>query len=203
MPSPSKFEGVEFSQIAVERLTPELLMLGQGFRCLRGEFVTYWKQGRIQREADAKLCHCWVIRVGDALAGYVTLLADKLQAESPLLLEEGVKYRTFPAVKIGLLAVDRRAKGAGRHLVEWAIQYVITEISPVVGVRFVTVDALYDRDTEPAYDASGFYRKLGFDFADPNEGLPPEMPYRTMYYDLKPVMDLLEASALEAVQNEG
>ncbi|HEY9907713.1 MAG TPA: hypothetical protein V6D18_08885 [Thermosynechococcaceae cyanobacterium] len=161
--------------------------------------MTYWKQGRIVREADAKLCHCWVIRVGDSLSGYITLLADKLQAEEPILLEEGVKYRTFPAVKIGLLAVDRRAKGAGRHLVEWAIQYVVVEIVPVVGVRFVTVDALYDRDTEPAYDASGFYRKLGFEYADSNESLPHETPYRTMYYALKPIIDLLEAEASKAV----
>jgi len=199
VPSQSKFEGIDFSQLPVERLTPEFLNLGHGFRCLRGEFVTYWKQGRIVREADAKLCHCWVIRVGDSLSGYITLLADKLQAEEPILLEEGVKYRTFPAVKIGLLAVDRRAKGAGRHLVEWAIQYVVVEIVPVVGVRFVTVDALYDRDTEPAYDASGFYRKLGFEYADSNESLPHETPYRTMYYALKPIIDLLEAEASKAV----
>ena len=199
MPSQSKFEGVDFYNLPIERLTPELLNLGQGFRCARGEFVTYWKQGRIAREADANLCHCWVIRVGDSLAGYITLLADKLQVEEPILLEEGVKYRTFPAVKIGLLAVDRRTKGAGRCLVEWAIQYVVTEIVPVVGVRFVTVDALYDQDNEPAYDASGFYRKLGFDFADLNESLPPKTPYRTMYYDLKPIIDLLEVKASEAV----
>jgi GNAT superfamily N-acetyltransferase len=161
MPSQSKFEGIDFSQIPVERLTPDILNLGQGFRCLRGEFVTYWKQGRIKREADAHICHCWAIRSGDSLAGYITLLADKLQVENPILVEEGVKYQTFPAIKIGLLAVDRRAKGAGRHLMEWAIEYVVSEIVPVVGVRFVTVDALYDRDVEPAYDASGFYTKLG------------------------------------------
>jgi hypothetical protein len=83
--------------------------------------------------------------------------------------------------------------------VEWAIQYVVAEIVPVVGVRFVTVDALYDRDTEPAYDASGFYRKLGFDFTDPHESLPTETPYRTMYYDLKPIIDLLEVETSEAV----
>lgn len=199
MTSQSKFEGIDFSQLPIERLTPELLNLGQGFRCVRGEFVTYWKQGRISREADAKLCHCWIVRVGDSLAGYITLLADKLQVEEPILLDEGVKYRTFPAVKIGLLAVDRRAKGAGRLLVEWAIQYVVADILPVVGVRFVTVDALYDRDTEPAYDASGFYRKLGFDFANPHESLPPKTPYRTMYYDLKPIIDLLEVETSEAV----
>jgi hypothetical protein len=28
--------------------------------------------------------------------------------------------------------------------VEWAIEYVATELVPAVGVRFVTVDALYD-----------------------------------------------------------
>jgi hypothetical protein len=109
MPSQNKFEEIDFSEIPIEPLTPELMNLGQGFRCLRGEFVTYWKQGRIQREAEAYLCQCWVLRVGDALAGYITLLADKLQAENPLLVEEGVKYQTFPAIKIGLLAVDRRA----------------------------------------------------------------------------------------------
>jgi hypothetical protein len=109
MPNQSKFEGIDFSQLPIERLTPELLNLGQGFRCVRGEFVTYWKQGRIAREADAKLCHCWVVRIGDSLAGYITLLADKLQVEEPILLEESVKYRTFPAVKIGLLVVVRVA----------------------------------------------------------------------------------------------
>jgi GNAT superfamily N-acetyltransferase len=169
--------------------------LGQGFRCLRGEFVTYWKQGRIHREVDAHVCQCWVIRVGESLAGYITLLADKLQVEDSILVEEGVKYRTFPAIKIGLLAVDRRAKGAGRRLVEWSIEYVITEIVPIVGVRFVTVDALYDRDAEPAYDASDFYAKLGFEFADPNESIPPAMPYRTMYLDLKPLIDMLESES--------
>ncbi len=76
-------------------------------------------------------------------------------------------------------------------------EYVVTEIVPVVGVRFVTVDALYDRDVEPAYDASGFYTKLGFDFADPNQTLPPEIPYRTMYYDLKPLIELLNDPSLE------
>jgi hypothetical protein len=74
----------------------------------------------------------------------------------------------------------------------------VSEIVPVVGVRFVTVDALYDLDVEPAYDASGFYTKLGFDFADPHESLPPEMPYRTMYFDLKPVIELLNPQSPEA-----
>ena len=199
MASSGKFDGVDFSQINIEFLTPELRQLGQGFRCVRGEFVTYWKQGRIQREADSFLCQCWIARVEEALAGYITLLADKLQVEDTLLIQEGVKYRTFPAVKIGLLAVDRRTKGLGVRLMEWAIDYIITEVVPIIGVRFITVDALYDFDIEPAYDASGFYEKLGFEFADPTESLPPVNPYRTMYLDLKP---LIEALAIEELDDD-
>ena len=191
MSSSAKFDGVDFSEIGIELLTPALRQLGKGFRCVRGEFVTYWKQGRIQREADAYLCQCWIAKVEDALAGYITLLADKLQVEDVLLVRENVKYRTFPAVKIGLLAVDRRTTGLGIRLMEWAINYVITEVVPVIGVRFITVDALYDFEVEPVYDASGFYKKLGFEFADPTELLPPSNPYRTMYLDLKPLIEVL------------
>ncbi|MEG3931458.1 MULTISPECIES: hypothetical protein [unclassified Microcoleus] len=191
MPPSSKFAGVDFSDLPVEHLTSELTISGQGFRCLRGEFVTYWRQGRIQRDIDARISQCWILRCEDSLAGYITLLTDKLELAEQILLDEGVQYQSFPAIKIGLLAVDRRAKGAGRRLVEWAVEYVAAEISPTVGVRFMTVDALYDPDTTPPYDASGFYEKFGFQFVDPNESLPSSVPYRTMYLDLKPLIDLL------------
>ncbi len=201
MPPSSKFAGVDFSDLPVEQLTSALAISGQGFRCLRGEFVTYWRQGRIQREIDARISQCWILRCEDSLAGYITLLADKLEVDESILLDEGVQYRSFPAIKIGLLAVDRRAKGAGRRLVEWAVEYVAAEISPTVGVRFMTVDALYDPDTIPPYDASGFYEKFGFQFVDPNESLPPSVPYRTMYLDLKPLIDLLSIQDIESTKD--
>lgn len=191
MPPSSKFAGVDFSELPIKHLTSELTISGQGFRCLRGEFVTYWRQGRIQRDIDARISQCWILRCEDSLAGYITLLTDKLELDEPILLEEGVQYQSFPAIKIGLLAVDKRAKGAGRRLVEWAVEYVAAEVSSTVGVRFMTVDALYDPDTTPPYDASGFYEKFGFQFVDPNESLPSSVPYRTMYLDLKPLIDLL------------
>ena len=201
MPPSSKFAGVDFSEQPVEQLTSALTISGQGFRCLRGEFVTYWRQGRIQREIDARISQCWILRCEDSLAGYITLLADKLEVDESILLDEGVQYWSFPAIKIGLLAVDRRAKGAGRRLIEWAVEYVTAEISPTVGVRFMTVDALYDSDTTPPYDASGFYEKFGFQFADPNESLPPSVPYRTMYLDLKPLIDLLTIQDMEPTKD--
>jgi GNAT superfamily N-acetyltransferase len=191
MPPKSKFAEVDFSEISVEQVTPELSGLGQGFRCSRGEFVTYWRQGRIQREINARISQCWAVRHENSLAGYITLIADKLEVDQPILIDEGVQYQTFPAIKIGLLAGDQRAKGVGRRLVEWAIEYVAGEIAPTIGVRFMTVDALYDIDETPAYDASSFYEKFGFRFVNAEEPLPPLTPYRTMYLDLKPLIDLL------------
>jgi GNAT superfamily N-acetyltransferase len=190
MSQSGKFAGVNFSQILVEKLNPAQNISGQGFRCNRGEFVTYWKQGRIQREVNACICHCWVLRHNDALAGYITLLADKLEVDVHLLEEEGVRYRTFPAIKIGLLAADARAKGAGTRLVEWALEYVAIELASAVGIRFMTVDALYDPDEDPPYDASGFYEKFGFQFVNSGETVSASVPYRTMYFDLKPLIDL-------------
>lgn len=190
MPQLGKFSGVDFSKILIEKIDPAQRILGQGFRCRRREFVTYWKQGRVQREVSACICQCWVIRHNDALAGYITLLADKLVVDTQLLENEGVRYRTFPAIKIGLLAADERAKGVGSILVEWALEYVATELASCVGVRFMTVDALYDPDEDPPYDASHFYQKFGFQFVNPEEELPSNIPYRTMYFDLKPLIDL-------------
>ena len=78
MPPSNKFVGVDFSEIPVEHLTPDVTISGQGFRCGRGEFVTYWRQGRIQREIDVPISQFWILRCEDSLVGYVTLLADKL-----------------------------------------------------------------------------------------------------------------------------
>jgi GNAT superfamily N-acetyltransferase len=165
----------------------------EGFKCSRGEFRTFWTGGRIARDVSSHLGRCWIITDNNNLVAYVTLLADKLTVNEPILGSEDVPYKTFPAIKIGLLASDKRARKSGTRLVEWALEYIATELSPLVGVRFVTVDALYDPD-EP-YDSSPFYTKQGFRFADPDEPLPPKEPYRAMYFDL---LDLIEGIEKES-----
>jgi GNAT superfamily N-acetyltransferase len=183
-----RFTGAIFSPENVEPWTPDIIT-GQGFSCSRGEFRTFWTGARMKRDVKTHMCRCFILRHQTHLAGYITLLADKLTAEEArrnLQAQEEITYSTFPAVKIGLLAADRRAKGAGTCLVEWAIEYVATEISPNVGVRFLTVDALYDVDT--GYDISGFYQNFGFRFANEEEPLPPRDPFRTLYFDLLPLI---------------
>lgn len=187
-----RFEGIDFSNYEVTEATPDLMeTLGEGFRCKRREFVTYWRRGRIIREAQSHLCRCWVVQHEQYMVGYITLLADKLVLQEPMLANEGVAYQTFPAIKIGLLATDLRTSGVGRCLIEWAMEYVATEVIQKVGVRFMTVDAFYDKDDVPIYDASGFYENFGFQFVNPDEQMPPENGYRTMYFDLKPLIDIV------------
>jgi hypothetical protein len=108
-----------------------------------------------------------------------------------ILREEDVRYTTFPAVKIGLLATDERAKGAGTRLMEWAVWYTASELSAKVGVRFMTVDALYDPDT--GYDTSGFYARFGFSYTHPHQKPPTKRPYREMFLDIKPLIDLIHS----------
>jgi hypothetical protein len=127
------------------------------------------------------------LRENNDLVAYITHLADKLTVEDQLLKHEGVLYRTFPALKIGFLAADKRTKGADKLLMELALDYVAANLSPNVGIRFVTVDALYDADS--GYDVSGYYQHIGFQYATPAEQLPPIEAYRTMFFDLKPLID--------------
>ena len=181
--------GRDWAGVAIEKLDALNPPGAPGFRPVRGEFASYWKQGRIAREVRAHVGQCWFAREADRLLGYVTLLADCLKVEHPLLRDENVKYRTFPAVKIGLLAVDKRAKGLGTALVRWAFRYAASELCPRLGARFVTVDALYDPDSD--YDTSGFYARFGFTFADGVGQRIEGQPFRTMYFDLKPILDAL------------
>jgi GNAT superfamily N-acetyltransferase len=197
--STPRFTSTDFSEAALELWTPDHMSCGRGFRCERSEFGSHFAK-RVPRDVQFCMCQCWVIRENDHLVGFITLLADRLkvygkadennQREAQKILKpEEIRYRRFPAVKIGLLAIDERVKGmgAGKRLIEWAIDYVATQITPQIGVRYLTVDALYDVDT--GYDISEFYSRLGFEYAIEDETLPPSNGFRTLFLDLKSYLD--------------
>lgn len=187
----SRFEGVDFATLPVLRLEPDSPPSPEGFRPVRPEFSTYWKKGRVLREVGSRLAGCWYLAHGGNLAAYVTLLADRLTLELPVLEGEGIRYRTFPAVKIGLLAADHRARGAGTALMRWTVLYTVRELCPRLGVRFLTVDALHDPDDD--YDVAAYYARFGFQHAAADAQPKPSEHFRTMFFDLKP---LIEAAQL-------
>ncbi|GHT01565.1 N-acetyltransferase [Bacteroidia bacterium] len=82
--------------------------------------------------------------------------------------------KTYPAVKIGRLAVDFHFKGnsVGSYILKAVITMLIGTRD--IGCRFITVDAYSD--------SLGFYLKNGFEFlSDEDENDKT----RQMYYDLK------------------
>lgn len=84
------------------------------------------------------------------------------------------RRRSYPAVKIGRLAVDKDYEGQsfGRISLNYIKQTLLE--NRVSGCRFVTVDALKD--------AVGFYQKNGFQIlASPNDGDETVL----MFFDLK------------------
>lgn len=117
----------------------------------------------------------------------MTLLADKLVVKEPILLNEGVARSTFPAIKIGWLAGDKRVKGMGQKLIKWAMEYVASNVSDKIGARFLTADALYDADVKPHYDMSVYYSRYGFEYTNEEELIPAD-GFRSMYFDLMPLI---------------
>ena len=90
-----------------------------------------------------------------------------------LPLEKG-EFKSYPAVKIGRLAVstDYKGKGHGKQIIQFTIRY-FTEKNKT-GCKFITVDA-YKKSLE-------FYEKMGFKYlssADKNSDT------RLMYYNLE------------------
>ena len=116
-------------------------------------------------------------------AAYFSLLADKITFNPE---EKGVwnklnrnipnqkRRRSYPAVKIGRLAVNEEYSGAGLGtFILDNIKYAFANVRRL-GCRFVTVDALST--------AVNFYQKNGFQFFTEQD---KDEDTRLMFFDLK------------------
>ncbi len=101
-----------------------------------------------------------LVEAGEArIKAYITLLCTQVTAEQfsePLAVEGGFKYKDYPAVKIGRLAVhkDLQGQGAGGALVDFAIGVSAEHIMPNAGCRFIVLDA--KAQSIPFYQRKGF-----------------------------------------------
>jgi GNAT superfamily N-acetyltransferase len=134
----------------------------------------------------AMLAVTYIIQNDDETVAYFSLSNDNLSKND----EEGQVWNrinrsipnekrrhTYPAVKIGRLAVSKKhqGKGFGAHIIFMVREMYIHELQRA-GCRFLTVDAY--RDALP------FYEKNKFKFLtkqDDNDAT------RTMYFDLKAI----------------
>ena len=107
-------------------------------------------------------------------------------------------FDIVPAVKLTVLARDDRAPGAGKALLTWTIDFIIREIVPRLGVRFLTVDAYYEFDKKGAlaYDTGPYYaNEFDFRYVDSTEKPQRGSEYRSMYLDLLPLIEGVEQAS--------
>ncbi|HEV2235487.1 MAG TPA: GNAT family N-acetyltransferase [Ktedonobacterales bacterium] len=141
----------------------------------------------LQRQAgqDVKrgLAACYVLTErGDTdIQGYYTLSASSVELRTlpPDLAKTAGRYPLIPAILLGRLAVDQRARGRGFGAVLLA-DALRRALRTGVGVKLVVVDALHEA-------AAAFYQHFGFrPFAetpmrlymavDTIRGLYPDLP---------------------------
>lgn len=111
--------------------------------------------------------------------GYITIVCSEITLGEGYSLEDcprANQYKTFAAIKIARLAVDRRLRGQGygRQMVKWCISLVKDNIVPIVGCRFLIVDS--------KSNAISFYEKIGFTVLDTPENKQHKKPL--MFLDL-------------------
>jgi len=111
--------------------------------------------------------------------GYLTLMCSEVMLGQGYRLEDSPKsyqYDTFAAIKIARLAVDQRLQGYGygTRMVKWSISLVKEKIMPLVGCRFLIVDA--------KQNAISFYENVGFMLLDTPQNQHSKHPL--MFLDL-------------------
>jgi len=101
------------------------------------------------------LCFC-----ENELIGYYSLSNDSIEIkgrDKRVLQELGKRQKTYPAIKIGRLGIDKRfwRKGIGSRIIEIVIGFGLRN-SEHVGCRYISVDAY------PQQEVVNFYKKNDF-----------------------------------------
>ncbi len=93
------------------------------------------------------------------------------------MLANNKRKRSYPAVKIGRLAVDKKSAqlGFGKFILYYVRETYAHDLQSA-GCRFITVDAYVD--------VTGFYERNGFKFMTQED---ERKDTRAMYFDLKSI----------------
>jgi len=115
--------------------------------------------------------HLLIDTLNANILAYMTLVTDSVQltkSEKEVLKLGLIPFSSFPALKIGKLAVDQAAKmkynGIGTLMVRLARGFALNLNGNGIACRFLTIDA----DVEHNPNVTEFYTKCGF---TPNEKL--------------------------------
>ncbi|MDR0912609.1 MAG: GNAT family N-acetyltransferase [Methanobrevibacter sp.] len=136
---------IDFNNIKIKLLT-ENNVINQ-FDCGNTDLNEFLQKDAIIQK-NFMLNTSYLVYYDDKIVGFFTLSTDiinlKKLSDSYKEKFEGkeIKYKTFPAIKLGRLAIDKefQQKGIGELLIQWIINYSLS-ISKNIGFRFISIDA--------------------------------------------------------------
>ena len=105
---------------------------------------------------DSSLSKIYLCLYEKKVVAFFSLSADSIKINEKL----EIAYRTYPAIKIGRLAVhkDFQRMHIGSILIEWVVGFCL-ELRKDIGVRFISVDA-YNRERIISFYNENFFEAL-------------------------------------------
>ena|SRR3989338_9031616 len=152
---------IPITEIRIERMNETHNV--SNFESYEQELVNFLKQDALKNQMSRiSVTYLWFLKTGE-LAGYITLLTDRIHLEESLKESfrlKGILYKALPAVKIGRLCVDNNflRRGIGTLMIDFSVKIGLNIHSRYCGCRFVVLDAKRGEKMDPIH----FYKKHGF-----------------------------------------
>lgn len=148
---------IDLTKLRIERLSERNSHTTESFDCGVQDLNEFIKEDALKHQKE-KIAMTYLCFHGNDLVGYFTWLTDAIEIkgdDKKVFETMDMGYRTYPAIKIGRMAIDKRysGRGIGKFLVKIVISNVLL-FSKYIGCRFVTVDAYPN--------AKDFYKKIDF-----------------------------------------
>lgn len=172
-----EFKEIPYKDIRIEKINEHQLSIIKDFKTSNQELKDFLVEDALtNEEMGISSTYLWFYNPKNKLIAYVTILTDAIRIHGTNLgkwfLDQGVEYKTLPAIKIGRICVDEdyKRKGIGTKITYFVMKKLI-RVNREAGCRFLIVDA--------KKEAIKFYKRMNFSVLKEREkGTLP------MYYDM-------------------
>ena len=162
----SNKEKISITDIEIEQINDSHKPILPDFKSYEKELVDFLAEDALgNQKKQMSITYLWFLKSTKELVAYVTILADAISLQGELkehFRQQGILYKSLPALKIGRLCVadEYLGRGIGTLMIEFVL-VLAQRISKEIGLRFITTDA--KRNQEPRKDSVHFYKKFGFE----------------------------------------
>lgn len=165
-------EKINISDIEIEQINESHKEIISKFISYEKELVDFLIEDALDNQKkQMSMTYLWFLKSTKELVAYVTVLADAISLQGELkehFRQQGILYKSLPALKIGRLCVSDEylGRGIGTLMIEFTL-VLAQRIGKEIGLRFITTDA--KRNQDPRKDSVHFYKNFGFEILKQRE----------------------------------